>query len=57
MWAIGGYFLVYSLLFLCVPLQRFPEAQFILVPDAGHSAREDGIIEHLLDATDRYKSL
>jgi proline iminopeptidase len=31
-----------------------PEAEFIVVPDAGHSMTEPGIRQALLDATDRF---
>ena len=34
--------------------KAWPEAEFIIVPDAGHSAFEPGIASALLDATDRY---
>lgn len=34
--------------------QAWPEAEFIIVPDAGHSMNEPGIRDALLDATDRY---
>lgn len=37
--------------------QKWPEAEFHIVPDAGHSAKEPGIFSRLLDATDKYKSL
>jgi proline iminopeptidase len=37
--------------------QVWPEADFILVPTAGHSAFEDGIRTALLDATDRFVRL
>lgn len=33
--------------------QRWPEAEFVLVPDAGHSATEPGICSALVAATDR----
>jgi proline iminopeptidase len=32
----------------------WPTAEFILVPDAGHSAAEPGIAHHLVEATDRF---
>ena len=38
-------------------IQRFPEAEFHMVGDAGHSAREESITHHLLQATDKYKTL
>jgi proline iminopeptidase len=34
--------------------QAFPEAEFIVVPDAGHSMTEPGIRTALLEATDRF---
>lgn len=34
--------------------QVWPEAEFIVVPDAGHSMTEPGIRSALLDATDRF---
>lgn len=36
---------------------RFPEAEFFLVPDAGHSAKEPGITHHLVEATDAYRKI
>ncbi|XP_041366674.1 probable proline iminopeptidase [Gigantopelta aegis] len=37
--------------------KEWPEADFHIVPDAGHSAREPGIQTLLLNATDKYKHL
>lgn len=37
--------------------KKWPEAEFHIVPDAGHSAKEPGIFSRLLDATDKYKTL
>lgn len=34
--------------------RAWPEADFHLVPDAGHAFDEPGILDHLLDATDRF---
>ncbi|HZF25673.1 MAG TPA: prolyl aminopeptidase, partial [Steroidobacteraceae bacterium] len=34
--------------------RAWPEAQFLVVPDAGHSAMEPGILHQLLSATDRF---
>ncbi len=34
--------------------RAFPEAEFIVVPDAGHSAYESGISKALIAATDRF---
>jgi proline iminopeptidase len=36
--------------------KAFPEAELILVPDAGHSVSEPGIISALVEATDRFRS-
>ncbi|KAI3483631.1 hypothetical protein L1887_53547 [Cichorium endivia] len=35
----------------------WPEADFHMVPDAGHSAKEPGIANHLVQATDKYRSI
>jgi proline iminopeptidase len=35
--------------------RAWPEADFQVVPDAGHSATEPGIISALVDATDRFR--
>jgi proline iminopeptidase len=37
--------------------RRWPEAQFEIVPDAGHSASEPGIVDQLVRATDRFATL
>ena len=37
--------------------KAWPEAQLHIVPDAGHSARESGILTKLVEATERFKSL
>lgn len=37
--------------------RAFPEAEFMIVPDAGHSAREPGIARALVAATDRFYSI
>jgi len=34
----------------------FPEAEFVLVPDAGHSVSEPGITSALVEAMDRFKT-
>ena len=34
--------------------RAWPEAEFILVPEAGHSALEPGIIDALITATDAF---
>lgn len=35
--------------------RAWPEAEFRVIPDAGHSATEPGIISALVDATDRFR--
>jgi len=35
--------------------RAWPDAQYVIVPDAGHSAMEPGIRRALLEATERYK--
>ena len=35
--------------------RSFPEAEFIIIPDAGHSVSEPGIVSALVDATDKFK--
>ena len=37
--------------------RAWPEAEFYVVPDAGHAASETGIYKRLLDALDRYSRL
>ena len=37
--------------------RRWPEADFHVVPDAGHSAMEPGIVDRLVEATDRFRTL
>jgi proline iminopeptidase len=34
--------------------RAWPQAEFVLVPDAGHAYNEPGILEALLNATDRF---
>jgi proline iminopeptidase len=34
--------------------KAWPEARFVLVPDAGHAATEPGIAHHLIEATDHF---
>jgi proline iminopeptidase len=36
--------------------QAWPEAEYVVVPDAGHSAREPGIARELVAATDRFRT-
>jgi proline iminopeptidase len=35
--------------------RAWPEAQYVIVPDAGHSAMEPGIREQLVQASERFK--
>src|SRR5438477_5244391 len=37
--------------------QAWPEARYVVVPDAGHSAREPGIARELVAATDYFREL
>jgi len=37
--------------------KRFPEAEFHVIPDAGHSAKEKGIASKLVETTDKYAKL
>ena len=37
--------------------RAWPKADYVLVPDAGHSAMEPGVRAALLAATDKYKKL
>lgn len=37
--------------------KRWPEAEFVVVADAGHSAKEPGTMHHLLEACDKYRYL
>jgi proline iminopeptidase len=37
--------------------QRWPEADYVVVPDAGHSANEPGIRSRLIEATENMKSI
>lgn len=39
------------------PAQKWPEADFHIVPDAGHSAKEPGTTSLLVEACDKYKTL
>jgi proline iminopeptidase len=36
--------------------RAWPEAQLVIVPDAGHHAMEPGIVDGLVTATDRYRT-
>jgi proline iminopeptidase len=36
--------------------KRWPEAEFHVIPDAGHSAGEPGIADALVRATDQYRT-
>jgi len=42
---------------MCFLLQRWPESEFYIIDDAGHSAKEPGITTALLNAADKYKEL
>ena len=52
-----------SVTYLYVPermapiLRLWPEAKFVLVPDAGHSMKEDGIRSALIEETERFVRL
>ena len=37
--------------------RAWPEAEYVIVPDAGHSAMEPGIRSALIEATDRFRNL
>ena len=37
--------------------RAWPEAEYVVVPDAGHSAREPGIASALVEATDGFRAL
>jgi proline iminopeptidase len=37
--------------------QKLVESELKIIPDAGHSAMEDGIISELVNATDRFSEL
>ena len=37
--------------------RAWPDAKFVIVPDAGHSAMEPGIRSALVDAMERFKAL
>lgn len=37
--------------------KAWPESQLHIVPDAGHSAKEPGILSHLIAATEKFKRL
>ena len=36
--------------------KAFPEAELVVVPDAGHSASETGTVSALVEATDKFKN-
>ena len=48
---------------VCPPLtaeelhRAWPEAEYVVVPDAGHSAREPGVARELVAATDRLRAM
>ena len=37
--------------------KAWPEAEFIMVPDAGHAFTEPGILHHLIESTDRVRQV
>jgi proline iminopeptidase len=37
--------------------RRWPEAELVVVSDAGHASSETGIVDALVRATDRFASL
>jgi len=37
--------------------KAYPEAALQIVPDAGHSAQEPGIISELISATNKFRDL
>lgn len=37
--------------------KKWPETELRIIPDAGHSAKEVGIVSALVEATDKYKAL
>ena len=37
--------------------QAWPEAELIVVPDAGHSMSEPGIMSNLIETTDKFANL
>ena len=37
--------------------QKMPQAEVIMVPNAGHSASEEGTLDSLIKATEKFKSL
>jgi proline iminopeptidase len=37
--------------------KAWPEADLVVVPDAGHSMKEDGILSELVKACDRFATL
>jgi proline iminopeptidase len=53
----GRYDIVCPIMTADTLARAWPEADYIIVPDAGHSAMEPGIRKALLSATDRFKTL
>jgi pimeloyl-ACP methyl ester carboxylesterase len=37
--------------------KRWPKAEYFVIPDAGHSMKEDGILSKLVEAADQYRDL
>jgi proline iminopeptidase len=53
----GRYDLVCPIVTADEVARAWPEAEYTIVPDAGHSAMEPGIRSALIEATDRFRSL
>jgi proline iminopeptidase len=51
----GRYDVVCPMLSAWELARAWPSAKLQIVPDAGHSAYEDGIVHHLVQATDRFR--
>jgi len=37
--------------------KKWPEAEFYIIADAGHSMKEEGILSKLVEACEKYKTL
>jgi len=53
----GRYDVVCPLLSAWELHKKWPQSELYIIPDAGHSAKEPGIISKLVDATDKYRKL
>ena len=42
---------------MCIRDRKWPEADFHIIPDSGHSMLENGIREKLIEYTNKYASL